>query len=60
MLIPVKDCGSGAEAGLPSRVGGRVGVTRLVVTDFRNYPSARLDLGTGPVVLTGPNGAGKT
>ena len=39
---------------------GRVGVTRLVLTDFRNYCAARLTLGTEPVVLTGPNGAGKT
>jgi len=43
---------------------GRVGVSRLVLTDFRNYRSARLDLDAGPVVLpvvlTGPNGAGKT
>ena len=38
----------------------RVGVTRLVLTDFRNYHEARLTLGTEPVVLTGPNGAGKT
>ena len=38
----------------------RVGVTRLVLTDFRNYREARLALGTEPVVLTGPNGAGKT
>jgi DNA replication and repair protein RecF len=40
--------------------GRRVGVTRLVLTDFRNYRSARLDLDPAPVVLTGPNGAGKT
>ena len=39
---------------------GRVGVTRLVLTDFRNYREARLALGTEPVVLTGPNGSGKT
>ena len=39
---------------------GRVGVTRLVLTDFRNYREARLTLGAEPVVLTGPNGAGKT
>src|SRR5215210_5502451 len=39
---------------------GWVGVTRLVLTDFRNYRSARLDLDPGPVVLSGPNGAGKT
>src|SRR5437870_6341506 len=38
----------------------RVGVTRLVLSDFRNYREARLTLGTEPVVLTGPNGAGKT
>jgi DNA replication and repair protein RecF len=38
----------------------RVGVTRLVLTDFRNYREARLTLGTESVVLTGPNGAGKT
>lgn len=38
----------------------RVGVTRLVLTDFRNYRRATLALATDPVVLTGPNGAGKT
>jgi DNA replication and repair protein RecF len=38
----------------------RVGLTRLVLTDFRNYREARLTLATQPVVLTGPNGAGKT
>ena len=47
-----------------SASGRRVGVTRLVLTDFRNYRSARLDFDAGPVVLpvvlTGPNGAGKT
>lgn len=40
--------------------GERVGVRRLVLTEFRNYRSARLDIDAGPVVLTGPNGAGKT
>ena len=49
--------------GLAAR-GGRVGVTRLVLTNFRNYRSVRLDLDPGldpgPVVLTGQNGAGKT
>ena len=40
--------------------GVSVGVRRLVLTDFRNYRSARLDLDAGAVVLTGPNGAGKT
>ncbi|HEV2099819.1 MAG TPA: DNA replication/repair protein RecF [Stellaceae bacterium] len=43
---------------LPST--GRLGITRLVLTSFRNYREARLTLGTEPVVLTGPNGAGKT
>ena len=38
----------------------RVGVTLLVLTDFRNYHEGRLTLETAPVVLTGPNGAGKT
>src|ERR1700741_3952742 len=38
----------------------RAGVTRLLLTDFRNYREARLSLGTEPVVLTGPNGSGKT
>src|SRR5437660_8843895 len=38
----------------------RVGMTRLVLTDFRNYREVRLTVGTAPVVLTGPNGAGKT
>jgi DNA replication and repair protein RecF len=44
--------------------GVRLGVTRLVLTDFRNYRSARLEFDPAsavpPVVLTGPNGAGKT
>ena len=31
-----------------------------MLTDFRNYGAARLELDAGPVVLTGPNGAGKT
>src|SRR5438309_11568237 len=38
----------------------RVGVTRLLLSDFRNYREVRLTVGTAPVVLTGPNGAGKT
>jgi DNA replication and repair protein RecF len=55
---------SAGTAALASRRAG-VGVTRLVLTDFRNYRAARLDLDAGPavlpvVVLTGPNGAGKT
>jgi DNA replication and repair protein RecF len=58
-------CQSASTVGFAPR-GGRIGVTRLVLTDFRNYRSIRLDLGSGPgpgpspVVLTGSNGAGKT
>src|SRR4051794_33504129 len=39
---------------------GRVAVTRLVLTDFRNYPLARLHLDASSAVLSGPKGAGKT
>jgi DNA replication and repair protein RecF len=35
-------------------------VTRLMLTDFRSYPSATIAAGPGFVVLTGENGAGKT
>src|SRR6188472_2783299 len=35
-------------------------VRRLIVTYFRSYHAAQIDVGTGLVVLVGPNGAGKT
>jgi DNA replication and repair protein RecF len=35
-------------------------LTRLTLTDFRNYAALRLEPGPGLVALTGPNGAGKT
>ena len=35
-------------------------VTRLDLTEFRNYAGLRLNVGPGPIVLTGSNGAGKT
>lgn len=38
----------------------RAWLSRLSVTAFRNYASAKLNLGPEPVVLTGQNGAGKT
>ena len=38
----------------------RGAVTRIMLTDYRCYASARLDCDDRPVVLTGPNGAGKT
>ncbi len=54
----------GAGNGGLAAAGGRLGITRLVLTDFRNYRAARLELADDaaamPVVLTGPNGAGKT
>ena len=39
---------------------GRLWLSRLMVTAFRNYARATLTLDQRPVVLTGPNGAGKT
>lgn len=51
---------SGDWAQTPAALTRRVGVTRLVLTDFRNYRNTSLKLATDPVVLTGPNGAGKT
>jgi DNA replication and repair protein RecF len=38
----------------------RQSVRRLTLTDFRNYPSLRLETEAAAIVLTGPNGAGKT
>ncbi|KFB11322.1 DNA replication/repair protein RecF [Nitratireductor basaltis] len=38
----------------------QVHLSRLALTDFRNYQSLSLALRPGPVVLTGQNGAGKT
>jgi DNA replication and repair protein RecF len=55
MLAEAQEARSDAGA-----AAARVGITRLALTDFRNYREARLTLRTGPVVLTGPNGAGKT
>src|SRR5579862_8905281 len=60
MRMGVHEGRNGADiAVLPPRFGP-AGVTRLALTDFRNYRTARLELAAGPVVLTGPNGAGKT
>src|ERR1700722_13748274 len=60
MRMGVHDERNGADIAVLPLPFGRVGVTRLALTDFRNYHAARLDLAAGPVVLTGPNGAGKT
>ncbi len=40
--------------------GNTVYLTRLKLTDFRNYPQLSLQLDKRHVVLTGENGAGKT
>jgi DNA replication and repair protein RecF len=49
----------GAGGGL-APASGTVAVRRLVLTDFRGYGAARLQVTGPPVVLFGPNGAGKT
>jgi DNA replication and repair protein RecF len=43
-------------------MGERIGtyVSKLSLTDFRNYSALSLALRPGAVVLTGENGAGKT
>jgi DNA replication and repair protein RecF len=56
MLTEVREvCRSGDVA-----VGAGVGVSRLALTDFRNYRDVRLAPDAELVVLTGPNGAGKS
>jgi DNA replication and repair protein RecF len=44
----------------PKLGGADPAVTRLVLTEFRNYQSLTLEVPAQSVVLTGPNGAGKT
>jgi DNA replication and repair protein RecF len=50
--------------GAPSAIGSfvlpRLSVRRLLLENFRSYPSAELSISGRPVVLAGPNGAGKT
>lgn len=41
-------------------VSKKSGVTRLTLTDFRNYAFLRLNIDLAPVVITGENGSGKT
>ena len=54
----------GKRPGLPARAAprndGSVPVNRLILTDFRSYPSASIEPGPGFVLLFGENGAGKT
>lgn len=40
--------------------GPMCAVRRLTLTDFRSFPSLRLETGAAAVALIGPNGAGKT
>lgn len=47
-------------AGAANVTGAGGAVTRLVLTDFRNYERMELRVDARPVVLAGPNGAGKT
>ncbi len=37
-----------------------ISLSRLTLTDFRNYSGLRIEIDTGHVALVGPNGAGKT
>jgi DNA replication and repair protein RecF len=60
MLDEAQEAHSGGGAAMLATPPHWVGVTRLVLSNFRNYRGARLALGPEPVVLTGPNGAGKT
>src|SRR5688572_760340 len=46
-------------AGLSRLYAAQV-ITRLALTDFRNYAAALIEPGPGFVLLSGDNGAGKT
>jgi len=45
---------------LPAAPESRLALTRLSLSDFRNYASLRIEVEPVPVVLAGQNGAGKT
>ena len=36
------------------------GVTRLTLSDFRNYSNLRIEANIAPIIITGENGSGKT
>lgn len=44
----------------PRSTHASMGLTRLVLTDFRSYPDAELTPNAGLTVVAGPNGTGKT
>jgi DNA replication and repair protein RecF len=60
MLAEAQETYPSAAAAAALGPQSQVRVTRLALTDFRNYRETRLAFGADPVVLTGPNGAGKT
>ena len=57
---PIGVIGAPSELMSGTAVRGSTAVTRLDLTDFRNYAHLRLAIDARPVVLTGLNGAGKT
>lgn len=42
------------------RLSDTLAIAQLTLTDFRNYPTLRVQPGERIIVLSGPNGAGKT
>ena len=58
MAAPTTHAVTGRDA--PAPAAARHALTRLALTDFRSYRSARLVMDRRPLVITGPNGAGKT
>jgi DNA replication and repair protein RecF len=47
-------------ADAPSRRPPPVSISKISLTDFRNYGSLSVSFAPGPIVLSGENGAGKT
>lgn len=45
---------------LDNEFSEKSGVTRLTLTDFRNYQFLRINTGLAPIVISGENGSGKT
>jgi len=51
---------SALNAKLQEITQAKSGVTRLTLTDFRNYQNLRLNTQIAPIIITGANGSGKT
>ena len=45
---------------IQSVISKKSGVTRLTLTDFRNYAFLRMNTNLRPIIITGENGSGKT